>query len=434
MRILLASHGTRGDVQPIVALAVALKARGHAVQFVGPANFVTWVRGYGLDAQSDGVDVEALLRSAGNGLQSLSWQMRYLSHNTPLFFEPIARVSAGCELIVGAGIQFAAASVAQWRNVPYAHVVFCPCATPNSAAPPPNVHRQMLPRWINRLLWQAGGPVADLALRGAINRGRATLGLEALDNPVSQLLKGRTILAADRDLGPLPDDAPKSALSTDALVLDEPGTLDARVGAFLQQGPAPIYIGFGSMVAPGSPKLVAQAVAAVRAVGRRAVIAGGWASLDRHITEADDVLAIDNVPHSLIFPKVAAAVHHGGAGTTTAAARAGVPQVLLPHILDQYYWAHRVKVLGLGPPALPIGRVTVEVLRDRVSRAVNDPLIRERVNRLAPAVAARNGVTAAVQHLEALAAVGQRRPAHSERENMKSEHQAAGGVILPPDA
>jgi vancomycin aglycone glucosyltransferase len=361
-----------------------------------------WVRGYGFDTESDGIDVEALLRSAGTGLQSLSWQMRYLTHITPLLFEPVARASEGCELIVGAGLQFAAASVAQWRGVPYAHSVFCPCATPSSAAPPPNVRRQTLPRWINRLLWQAGGPIADLALRGHINGGRATLELQPLNSPISQLLKGRTILAADRDLGPLPDDAPKSAVSTDAWVLDEPGSLDPRVEAFLQQAPAPIYIGFGSMIAPRAPELVAQTVAAVRAVGRRAVIAGGWAAPEAHIQEADDVLTIDSVPHSLIFPKVAAAVHHGGAGTTTAAARAGVPQVLLPHILDQYYWAHRVEVLGLGPPALPIERVTVDVLAGRISRAVNDPLIRELVNRLAPAVAARNGVTAAAEYLEAL--------------------------------
>jgi UDP:flavonoid glycosyltransferase YjiC (YdhE family) len=402
MRILLASHGTRGDVQPIVALGVALKARGHIVQLVAPANFMTWVRGFGLDAQSDGIDVEALLRSSGTGLQSLNWQMRYLTNNTPMFFEPVARASEGCELIIGAGLQFAAASVAQWRKVPYAHVVFCPCATPNSATPPPNMCTQTLPRWINQLLWRAGGPLADLALRGPVNRGRATLGLDALHNPISQLLKGRTILAADRDLAPPSADAPKSAMNTDAWLLDEPGTLDARVEAFLHEGPAPIYIGFGSMVAPRAPELVAQAVAAVRAVGRRAVIAGGWAALAAHIQEADDVMTIDNVPHSLIFPKVAAAVHHGGAGTTTAAARAGIPQVLLPHILDQYYWAHRVKVLGLGPPALPIERVTVEVLRNRISRALNDPLIRERVKKLAPAVAARNGVSAAVEEIEAL--------------------------------
>jgi vancomycin aglycone glucosyltransferase len=199
MRILLAPHGTRGDVQPIVALAVALRARGHNVVLTVPANFVAWVSAYGFDTESDGVDVEALLRSAGTGLQSLSWQMRYLSHITPLLFEPVARASEGYELIIGAGLQFAAASVAEWRGVPYAHAVFCPCAMPSSAAPPPNVHRQTLPRWINRLLWKAGGPIAELALRGHINRGRATLGLKALDSPIGQILKGRVILAGERD-------------------------------------------------------------------------------------------------------------------------------------------------------------------------------------------------------------------------------------------
>jgi UDP:flavonoid glycosyltransferase YjiC (YdhE family) len=402
MRILLVSHGTRGDVQPIVALGLALKARGHLVQVVAPANFVTWVRSYGLDIQSDGIDVEDLLRSSGTGLQTLRWQMKYLSDTTPRLFEPVARASEGCELIICAGIQFAAASVAQWRKVPYAHALFCPCVMPSSATPPPNVHKQTLPHWINKLLWQVGGPLADLALRGVINRGRATLGLGALDNPISQILKGRTILAADRDLAPLPEDAPAGALSTDAWVLDEAGTLDDRVDAFLQRGSAPVYIGFGSMIAPRAPELIVQTLAAVRAVGRRAVIAGGWAALEAHVQEADDVITIDNVPHSLIFPKVAAAIHHGGAGTTTAAARAGVPQVLLPHLLDQYYWAHRIELLGLGPRGLPIERVTIAALCERISRGVSDPSIRDRANKLGPLVAARNGVTDAVEKIEAL--------------------------------
>ena len=403
MRILLAPHGTRGDVQPMLALAIALRARGHGVVFAAPTNFVSWIREYGFDAESDGIDVEVLLQSPDTDLQSLRWQTRYLSHITPRLFESVARVSEGCDLIVGAGVQLAAASVAEWREVPYASVAFCPCATPSSATPPPNVRTQTLPRWINRLLWQAGGPIADLALRGPINRGRATLGLDALDSPMSQLFRERTILAADRDLGPLPDDAPESAVGTDAWVLDQPGVLDPRVDAFLGLDPAPIYIGFGSMVAQRVPELAAQAIAAVRALGRGAIVAGGWASLARHIIEADDVLTIGSVPHPLVFPRVAAAIHHGGAGTTTAAARAGVPQVLLPHILDQYYWAHRVEALRLGPRALPVELVTADVLSDRISRAVNDPRIRERVATFAPAIAARNGVTAAAGHLEALA-------------------------------
>jgi vancomycin aglycone glucosyltransferase len=402
MRILLASHGTRGDVQPIVALGVALKARGHVVELVIPSNFLSWARSFGLETQSDGTDVKALLQASGIGLQTFNWQLRYLLDNTPLLFEPVARVSEGCELVIGAGLQFAAASVAQWRDVPYAHVVFCPCATPNSATPPPNMRTQTLPGWINRALWRAGGPLANLALRGVVNRGRATLGLEALDNPITQILHGRTILAADRELAPPSADAPKGATNTDAWELEEPGTLDERIETFLQDGPAPIYVGFGSMVAPRAAELVGQAITAVRAIGRRTVIAGGWAALESHVKEAADVLTIDNVPHALIFPRVAAAVHHGGAGTTTAAARAGIPQVLLPHILDQYYWAHRVKLMGLGPPALPVERVTVDLLSNRLSRGVNDPWIRARVNVLGPAIAARSGVTAAVAAIEAL--------------------------------
>jgi UDP:flavonoid glycosyltransferase YjiC (YdhE family) len=220
---------------------------------------------------------------------------------------------------------------------------------------------------------------------------------------MSDLFRERTILAADRDLGPLPDDAPESAVGTDSWVLDEPGTLDPRVDAFLCLDPAPIYIGFGSMVAPRAPTLASQTIAAVRALGRGAIVAGGWAALDRHVLDADDVLTVEGVPHHLVFPRVAAAIHHGGAGTTTAAARAGVPQVILPHILDQYYWAHRVEELGLGPRGLPVELVTADVLADRVSRAINDPRILGRTAALAPAIAGRNGVAAAVAHLEALA-------------------------------
>jgi vancomycin aglycone glucosyltransferase len=335
----------------------------------------------------------------------MRWQMRYLSHITPRLFESVARASDGCDLIVGAGVQLVAPSVAEWRDVPYASVAFCPCATPSSATPPPYMRTQTLPRWVNRLLWQAGGPIADLALRRPINDGRARLGLDSVDSPMSQLFRGRTILAADRDLGPLPDDAMDSALGTDAWVLDQAGVLDARTEAFLCLDPAPIYIGFGSMVAPRAPELAAQTIAAVRALGRGAIVSGGWASLDRHILEASDVLTVGNVPHHLIFPRVAAAIHHGGAGTTTAAARAGVPQVILPHILDQYYWAHRVEALGLGPRALPVELVTADVLSDRISLAIDTPRIRERAATLAPAIAARNGVSAAVELLEALALV-----------------------------
>ena len=389
-------------MQPLLALAIALRDRGHTASFVAPSNFVEWIRARGFEAQSNGIDVEAVLQEAGADLQSLRWQMRHLNDLTAQLFDAVSRATADCDVIVAAGIQMAAVSVAQWRGVPCASAAFCPCVVPGSGAPPPFVHIQTLPAWINRLIWLIGAPVAGLTLRGAINRGRATLSLPPIWDALRHLGGDCMLVAADPDLAPLGEDAPAIAVPTDAWILEETTSLDPRVAAFLDLDPPPIYVGFGSMVAKRVPALAAHAVAAARALGRRAIIAGGWAGLDRHIPAADDILTIGAAPHAAIFPRVAALVHHGGAGTTTAAASAGVPQVILPHILDQFYWAHRVERLGLGPRALPVDLITADILADRLDAALNDAGIRRRAAVLGSAVAAGNGAPAAIDHLERL--------------------------------
>ena len=404
MRVLLAPHGTRGDVQPMLALAVALRARGHVASFVVPSNFLDWIRACGFDATSNGVDIEAEMQAPDAKLESLRWLFGRLTDQTARMFEPIARASEGADLIVGAGAQLVTASIAEWRDVPHANVAFCPCAIPTAAAPPPTVRTQTFPAWVNRLLWQTGLPIADLLLRGTINRGRATLGVPPIDSPLTHIVEGFVILAADRDLAPLDDDAPARAVSTDAWIFNEPQTPDPRLEAFLNLDPAPIYVGFGSMVSHRAAALSALAVDAARAVGRRLILVGGWAGLDRFVADADDVLAVGAVAHAAVLPRVALAVHHGGAGTTTAAARAGVPQVILPHILDQFYWAQRIEVLGLGPRALPVELITADILADRLDAALNDAGIRKRAAALGPAMAARNGSHAAVDHIERLVA------------------------------
>jgi vancomycin aglycone glucosyltransferase len=399
----------------MLALAAALRARGHAASFVAPANSVAWIRAHGFDAVSDGIDAEAMLRAPDTDLQSFRWQLRHFRDVLlPCLFESVARASADEDLIVASGVQIAASSVAERRGVPCVSAAFCPCAIPNDAAPPPIVRAQTLPRWMNLLLWRAGAPAADLALRRAFNAGRAHLGLPPVGSPLAALTGRAIILAADRDLAPLGAGAPPDTRTTDAWVLTEAEPLDPRLAAFLDQGAPPVYVGFGSMVTSHAPHLAIHAVAAARAAGRRTVIAGGWASLGEHLARADDVLVVDSAPHVALFPRVAAVVHHGGAGTTTAAARAGVPQVVLPHILDQYYWAHRVETLGLGPRAIPVQRVTARALGHRVQSAVNDPAFLERALRLAPAIAARNGADAAVEHLEHIARRSRRGSGYTE--------------------
>jgi vancomycin aglycone glucosyltransferase len=399
MRVLLAPHGTRGDIQPMVALAVALRARGHVACFSVPESFLAWVRACGFDAVSNSVDIEAEMQAPDARLDSVRWMFGRLRDHTARMFEPIARASEGADVVVGAGAQLVTSSIAEWRDVPHATFAFCPCAIPSGGAPPPTVRTQTLPPWLNRLLWQVGAPMADLALRGTINRGRATLGLPAIFSTLSHISDSRVVIAADRDLAPLGNDGPASVVGTDALILDAGHALDPGLDAFLNLDPAPIYVGFGSMIASRTADLAEQAIAAARAVGRGVVLSGGWAGLDRHVTQADDIMTVGSVPHRAVFPRVAAIVHHGGAGTTTAAAAAGVPQVILPHLLDQYYWAHRIERLGLGPRALPVELITADILTDRLDTALNDAGIRKRAARLGPAVAARNGANDAVDHL-----------------------------------
>jgi UDP:flavonoid glycosyltransferase YjiC (YdhE family) len=407
MRVLLAPHGSRGDIQPMLALAHALRDRGHVAAFVAPANFVAWIHAHGFEAESNGVDVEAVLQAAGADLHSLRWQMQHLADLSATLFESVARASEHADLIVGAGVQLASPSVAEWRDVPSATVAFCPCAIPGADAPPPTVKIQTLPRWLNRLLWDISGPAISWALRSHLNRGRATLGLRGIDNVLTHLVGDEIFVAADRDLGPLGDDVSDKAFATDAWILEQgDAALDSRVDAFLTLDPAPVYVGFGSMVAKRVPALAAETIAAVRAVGRAAIIAGGWAGLDRHVTPANDILITGALPHDKVFPRVSAVIHHGGAGTTTAAARAGAPQVILPHILDQYYWAHRIAQLGLGPRAMPADLVTADILADRIDAAVSDPAIRVRAASLAPAIRARNGAPVAAEELERLVATG----------------------------
>ena len=404
VRILLAPHGTRGDVQPMIALAIALRARGHHVSFVVPDNFVRWIRAHGFDVQGDGIDVEALLRTEGARFDSLRWQMRHIAEVlVPRLFESLARASADADLIVGAGVQLAAPSIAELRGIGCTSIAFCPCAVPGGSNPPPTLRTQTLPRWINRLLWDVGGAMASFALRDPVNTARAKIDLPPIDSPLQQLIDNPVLVAADRDLAPLGDDTARSVVATDAFVFHDDTPLDPRIDAFLRHDPPAIYIGFGSMVTARAAEVARHAVIAARAVGGRALIVGGWAAIDRHVLEDDDVLTVDAVPHERVLPRVAAIVHHGGAGTTTAAARAGVPQVVLPHILDQFYWAYRVAVLGLGPRGLPVDLANADVLADRLGAALNDPAIAARVDAMAPAIRSRDGVGDAVDQLERLA-------------------------------
>ena len=406
MKILLAPYGTRGDVQPLIALGLALRERGHIVEFAAPDDFREWVESFGLPFNPTGIDVKKTLLAAGDNIRSLGWQMRHLYHQLiPIQFNALSRVVPDADMIVGGGLQFAGPSVAEQRRIPYVPVVYCPVGFPSSYHPAPFVKWQRLPRIVNKLTWSLGAAAADLALRRSVNNGREILVLPSISSPSRNLTSGaRVILAADRTLSPAPPDLPANVTVTDALVLERDDSLDDEVDEFLNSGPPPIYVGFGSMVTADTERATTAAMNAALLAGCRLVLGTGWAGLgsDRRDLPAWCKVVM-STPHHLLFSRCAGIVHHGGAGTTTTAARAGVPQLIVPHLLDQYYWANRVQALGIGPPTLPFDQLTAARLAERIKALFKDSSIGVRAARLGAEVGARDGISAAVSVIEKLA-------------------------------
>ena len=197
----------------------------------------------------------------------------------------------------------------------------------------------------NRALWDHDTRTKNALFGGAINSHRASLGLPAVANVRDYVYGDPVLLACDPTLGPwLPSD-PTDALQTGAWILPDERPLPDGLEAFLEAGPQPVYVGFGSIAVAGETGHAA--IQAIRARGRRAVMAHGWAELGL-IDELDDCLAVGEVNQQALFRRLGAVIHHGGAGTTVAAARAGAPQVVVPQIGDQPYWGRRVVELGIG--------------------------------------------------------------------------------------
>jgi UDP:flavonoid glycosyltransferase YjiC (YdhE family) len=185
----------------------------------------------------------------------------------------------------------------------------------------------------------------------------------------------------------------------------------AGVGAFLESGPPPIYIGFGSM-GHGNPEHTTRlALRALELSGQRGLLLTGWGGLTRQTTTSN-VFVVEDVPHAWLFPRVAAVVHHGGAGTTGMGLRAGVPNIVVPFAsVDQVAWAERVDTLGVGPRAPRISRLTAEELAEAITVAVNDAALRARAAALGAAIRAEDGIARAVEIIERQAARVQARRA-----------------------
>ena len=352
MRVLLSTIGSRGDVQPLVALAVELKALGHEVRLCVPPDFRDWIQGLGLPVTSIGPELRSTAKPKAAPAAPISPELRrqMIEGTVAAQFETITAAAAGCDVIVGAtALQVAAPSVAERLGVPYVFAAYCPAVLPSPRHAPPvlgvlgDTPAPAMADYSE--LWAADARRWNDTWGSLINSRRASLGLSPVSDVHRYVITERPWLAADTTLGPWPDPADGAVFQTGAWILRDETPLSAELETFLDAGEPPLYFGFGSIRAPENLSRVM--IESARAIGRRAILYRGWADLSL-IDDGPECLTIGDVNQQALFDRVAAVVHHGGAGTTTAGARAGAPQVVIPQHYDQHYWAGRVHDLGIG--------------------------------------------------------------------------------------
>ena len=393
MQIALVVDGTRGDVQPMLVLGQALAAGGHAVRLCAPPDFREATERTGLEFRAVGTNVRAWLARhthalEGRPIYALREMIRYARECLRAQFEALPEATSGSEYLIGAGIQLAGPSLAAVRSVPYTYIAYCPGLFPSAEHPSMVLPHQTLPGWANRLSWRATRALLNQVFLGTLGERRRELGLPPVRDVLDYLVGERPALAADHELAPLPSDCAIPVRHLRAFQPPPGDALPAKLTSFLEQGPPPVYVGFGSMTDSDSARTTREIAKALSAVGCRAIVSRGWAGLGG-VPLPEGMLEIGAVCHVRLFPRLAAVVHHGGAGTTTAAARAGIPQIVVPHFADQHYWGRRVELLGIGPPAIPKKRLSSQALGAALNATLENEIVTERASELATRLRAR---------------------------------------------
>ncbi len=414
MRVLLSAYGSRGDVEPLAALAVRLRALDADVRMCAPGDeeFAALLDGTGVPLVPLGRPVRppatgATPPAAGTGptatppAKSLSQRAADLIAE---LFDTLAPAADGCDAVVSTGVfpaMAAARALTDKLGIHYVYTCFQPTTLPSPHHPPHPLPGRPHPPSVtdNRELWDLDAQGYNALFAEALNTQRASIGLPPVDDVRAHVLTEHPWLAADPVLGPWPKPADLGVVQTGAWMVPDERPLPADLEAFLDAGAPPVYVGFGSMPMPALQDVARMAIEGSRALGRRVLVSRGWADLVL-IDDGDDCFAVGEVNQQALFGRVAAVVHHGGAGTTTIAARAGAPQVVVPQVVDQPYWARRVAELGIGA-AHDGPSPTAESLSSALRTAL-DPETRARARDVAGTVRTDGATVAAKLLLDAI--------------------------------
>ncbi|GFZ95392.1 glycosyltransferase [Dyella caseinilytica] len=426
--------GTQGDIRPCVALGVGLQRAGYPVRIVTSDNFEGMVRAAGLDFYPLTANFQTLLDSnreiADQGLDMSAMariSRRFYAEWATHWAREGMAAAEGAGLLIGvANSTLLAKAVSEARGIPFVGAQLQPL-TPSRFMPPLVLSGAgKLPPALNMTMYNVLRLLVWHVMKPAINNiVRPQLGLPRYPwyGPYFNNRQHRVLYGFSRHVVPRPADWPPTAQITGYWFLDQPEWQPSQtLREFLDAGSKPIYVGFGSMVSTRAEQFTASVLDAVRRSGQRAVLATGWGGLAGNEGTQDGQLYFTrSVPHDWLFPRMSAAVHHGGAGTTAAAVRAGIPSVIVPFFGDQPFWARCLQREGVAPAIVDRRNLQAEALAEAIDIAGKKPMCQAAVS-LGQKVRAEDGVEQAITSLRQW---GLLEPLHDERETREAWVHAA---------
>jgi sterol 3beta-glucosyltransferase len=426
MKILLLTLGTRGDVQPFIALGVGLRNAGHQVTVCTTEGFAPFVEEHGLSygfMSNDLVDLTTgeagrrAIENFGGGLIAKGrWVVEAARLFKPIFRRLLAEqweAAQGADLVVFHPNAVGGIHIAEALAVPAVLADPNPTWVPTGEFPNFIFPDVGLGAWYNRMTYR----LLPLLTRGMYGSVVTQWRRESLGLPPRPALSGDLVradgspvpvlLGFSPQVVPRPADWPSTVTVTGYWFLEEAQDWQppADLLRFLDEGPEPVFVGFGSMSGRDPAGVGRTVLEALRESGERGVIVTGWGGLRLEGTPPG-VFVMESAPYEWLLPRVKAVVHHGGAGTTAAGLRAGRPSVVCPFVADQPFWGARVAALGVGPEPIPQRKLTAGRLAEAIRTAATDPGMRERAARLGERIRAEDGVGRAVAAIEEVLRAG----------------------------
>jgi sterol 3beta-glucosyltransferase len=410
MRVVLLAVGSRGDVQPYISLGLGLKVAGHRVRIVTHEEFRHFITGHGLDYGYIPGNIHELIGSetgqawlkSGDSVVAFMHRYPKLIHSfLDTFLDDAWNACQDAECIMYSIFGSAGYHIAEALGIPCICTPLQPI-TRTHAFPFMGGFRTGNIRSLNYVTYLMSEQLFWQPVRKMTNVWRVrTLKIPPLSfwGPFDAVYEHKQphLYGISPSVLPKPDDWPDNHHITGYWFLDGSKSWQPSpdLQKFLASGPDPIYIGFGSMVARDPEEMIDVVVKALQMTEKRGIVAAGWSTLA--FSQRDDIYVTDSVPHDWLFPKVAAVIHHGGAGTTAAGLRAGIPSVILPFFADQPFWGKRVAELGVGPRPIMQKNLTARHLADAIMQATTNKHMITRAAELGRQIRSENGVSRAVE-------------------------------------